>query len=547
MSDPTAVLYCRVSTVRQAEEELPIASQRERCEDKARALGAVVLRVYCDEGLSGQSDDRPAFQAAILYCEAHSPTYLITWSTSRFARNRLDAQLYKRRLGKTGTSLVYAGMDIDRETDGGWLTEGILELFDEFASRQIAADTRRSMIRAAKNGFWGGGHPPYGYRSVPAHDDPKRRRLEVVTEESALVERIFKMRADGIGAKTIAKTLTNSGYGNRFRKWSKTTVLSLLRNQAMIGNVVFGRSVTINGAHRRADPADWIIVPAHQPIIERPLWDAVQRLLDTDAVNTRSDSDAPGGSPHSTHLFTGLLRCGRCGASLQIETAKGRSKRYSYYNCRSAQRSGDCLSRRLPSRELDGWLVDVLDSDVLHPDNLRMVAHDLRERAGRWHEDRAQRRRTVEMQIQTIARRNGKLYEVLEEYGRDAPNLGDLAGRLRDNNQQIKKLQAEAQTIDAEIPPRVRIVDDDLVDLHNLLVEIMKDEYNPARARDFFSGFVNEISVKVDHVTIQYDPNLLLETAVPSNKNWLPSPALLGTLTVRADLPKRLLVAGRRR
>lgn len=88
MSDPTAVLYCRVSTVRQAEEELPIASQRERCEDKARALGAVVLRVYCDEGLSGQSDDRPAFQAAILYCEAHSPTYLITWSTSRFARNR---------------------------------------------------------------------------------------------------------------------------------------------------------------------------------------------------------------------------------------------------------------------------------------------------------------------------------------------------------------------------------------------------------------------------------------------------------------------------
>ncbi|HAS51559.1 MAG TPA: hypothetical protein DCS21_07375, partial [Gammaproteobacteria bacterium] len=170
--DKTAVIYCRVSTVRQADEELPLQSQQQRCEDKARNLDATVLRVYADEGLSGQSDSRPAFQQAILYCETHSPTYLITWSTSRFARNRLDAQLYKRRLSKAGTTLVYAAMDIDRETDGGWLTEGILELFDEFTSKQISADTRRSMIKAAQCGYWCGGHPPFGYQSVPATDDP---------------------------------------------------------------------------------------------------------------------------------------------------------------------------------------------------------------------------------------------------------------------------------------------------------------------------------------------------------------------------------------
>lgn len=205
MGEITAVLYCRVSTARQAEEELPIASQRERCEDKARALGATVLRVYCDEGLSGQRDDRPAFQAAILYCETHAPTYLITWSTSRFARNRLDAQLYKRRLRRAGTALVYAAMDIDRETDGGFLTEGIMELFDEYIVRQIAADTRRSMIRAAKNGYWGGGSTPYGYRSIIAPDDPKRRRLAIVPEEADIVRRVFELRANGMVAKAIAR------------------------------------------------------------------------------------------------------------------------------------------------------------------------------------------------------------------------------------------------------------------------------------------------------------------------------------------------------
>lgn len=37
MPDKTAVIYCRVSTARQADEELPIQSQQQRCEDKARS------------------------------------------------------------------------------------------------------------------------------------------------------------------------------------------------------------------------------------------------------------------------------------------------------------------------------------------------------------------------------------------------------------------------------------------------------------------------------------------------------------------------------
>ena len=64
MPDKTAVIYCRVSTTRQADDELPIQSQRQRCEDKAKQLDAVVLKIYSDEGLSGQSGDRPALSAS---------------------------------------------------------------------------------------------------------------------------------------------------------------------------------------------------------------------------------------------------------------------------------------------------------------------------------------------------------------------------------------------------------------------------------------------------------------------------------------------------
>ena len=549
-NDKTAVIYCRVSTARQADEELPLQSQQQRCEDKARTLDATVLRVYADEGISGQSDHRPAFQQAILYCETHSPTYLITWSTSRFARNRLDAQLYKRRLAKAGTTLAYASMDIDRETDGGWLTEGILELFDEFTSKQIAADTRRSMIKAAQSGYWCGGHPPFGYRSVPALDDPKRRRLDIVPEEAAVVRQIFTLRAQGIGAHSLAETLNREGQFNRTHRWNKTSLLTLLRNRAMIGQIAFGKVITADGEKRRAPPEDWVIVPAHLPIIDRPLWDTVQRMLDADALNTQAVADNLGrGSPHSTHLFTGLLRCGVCGASLQIETAKGRSRRYRYYNCRDAQRKGGCPPRRLPARELDDWLLEVVCGDLFTPTNLRQAVQDLHEIAGRWHDERIARRQATEKQLQDVKRRNSKLYEVLEEFGRDAPHLGDLAQRLRENHAQIKKLETKLRDIDAEEPPTLQIEDDDLVEMAALLVEALKTRYNPAQTRALLADFIQQIVVEGATVRIEYDPRRLIAAiptagvhTVPSTSNWLPGPPVPGILTRRipaAALPHK--------
>lgn len=536
----TAVIYCRVSTVRQADDELPIQSQRQRCEDKARAMGATVLKVYADEGLSGQSDSRPAFQQAILYCEAHSPTYLLTWSTSRFARNRLDAQLYKRRLSRAGVALVYAGMEIDRDSDGGWLTEGIMELFDEYASKQVAADTRRSMIRAAQQGYRCGGIPPFGYVAVPAHDDPKRRRLAVNPDEATIALRLFEMRAQGIGARQIAMALNGDGCLNRAHRWNKTSVLAMLRNQAVLGNIVFGRVVTANGERYRAKPEDWIVIPAHPPIIDRDLWDLVQRMLDHDAANTR-----PGvacGSPHSTYLFTGMLRCGRCGASLQIETAKGRHRRYAYYNCRTAQRRGDCATRRLPARDLDAWLFEAICADVLTPANLRGVAVELRALAGRWQQDRDDRRRALEQQRAAIARRNGRLYEVLEELGRDTPNLADLTARLRENNAAMKALDSQIERLDAEEPPRCDPDEPDLESMAECMVRLLRQEYNIVRTRTLFAEFIGEIRIESNVAMIEYNPCRLIRAIprpVPSERNWLPDPSFMGTRIIARELPER--------
>ncbi|MTI15219.1 recombinase family protein [Sansalvadorimonas verongulae] len=107
-----AVIYLRVSTGKQAEKELPLESQLDQCEKKASDLGATVEQVFRDEGLTARNDNRPAFQSALTYCESFDIDYFICWSTSRFARNRLEAQLNKRRLSDSGTDVAYVSVNI---------------------------------------------------------------------------------------------------------------------------------------------------------------------------------------------------------------------------------------------------------------------------------------------------------------------------------------------------------------------------------------------------------------------------------------------------
>ena len=104
----TAVLYARVSTVDQAEEEVSIPAQVEAAERNMAAAGARIVRTFTDEGRSAFKEaNRPIFVDAIDYAVAHEVDYFITWSSSRFARNRFEAAIYKRELDRAGITLVY--------------------------------------------------------------------------------------------------------------------------------------------------------------------------------------------------------------------------------------------------------------------------------------------------------------------------------------------------------------------------------------------------------------------------------------------------------
>ncbi|MFZ5514679.1 MAG: recombinase family protein [Pseudomonadota bacterium] len=517
MAEKTAVIYARVSTVRQAEEELPIASQLDQCRAKVEALGARVVREFVDEGLSGRGDNRPEFQAAISYCEAFAPDYLITWSTSRFARNKLDAAMYKMRLARAGVDLAYVTLTIDRKTDGGFLTEGILELFDEYFSRQVSADTKRSMIKNAREGFWNGGVPPYGFQVLPAPENPRRKRLSPNPAEVDTVRRMFDLRLEGYGGKTIAFLLNEEGCSNRGKRWNKSAVSALLHNEAVIGHTVFGKKDRTLGRMRPRE--DWIVVESHEAIVPIEKWTAVQGIMQDPLEGLA------GGTQRSQFIFTGILRCGICGASMQTESAKGRSRRYHYYNCRTYQKHSGCANRRLPAAEVDAWLLDEILGKILNEANLRQTVEEIKAECGQWATDQRRRRQAVARELEDTTKKVRKLYEIMEEFGKDTPNLGDLTARLREHNASIKRLEGKLVAIDAEQAPQIEVDQADIRELAEAVATIIKTTENPKKLRQFFSSFIEGIHIGNDAVRIEYNPEAIInrpERAVHSEAIWLP-------------------------
>jgi DNA invertase Pin-like site-specific DNA recombinase len=84
--------------------------------------------------------------------------------------------------------------------------------------------------KKARGGYTGG-WIPCGYRR-------EKGALVVVPEEAAVVERIFRLKAEGIPPRRIAERLTEEGaITRRGGRWSYSTVWNILRNRFYTGRV----------------------------------------------------------------------------------------------------------------------------------------------------------------------------------------------------------------------------------------------------------------------------------------------------------------------
>jgi len=322
-----------------------IESQLRECREYARKHGLTIVEdaIYVDRALEATTTEiRDSFKSMIAAAQRTPRAFgrVLVWKYARIFRNRQESVAYKGLLRRRGIEVTSVTEPIDRESASGVLTEGIIEVLDEFFSTRLAEEVRRGQTETVFDGFATGGRPPYGFRRVEV-PDPRgrvdrtghpvvRATVEIEPAEAAVVLRIFETYASGSGYRKIILALNRDRIpGPRGGSWDTSAVREILRNPIYIGTRVYGRNQKVRtekGARsKRAKPREsWTIkTDAHPPIVPPDLWDRVQRKLQqtAEAYEQSGQKMARLEALHSQHLLTAILHCEVCGQTSQCRMA----------------------------------------------------------------------------------------------------------------------------------------------------------------------------------------------------------------------------------
>ena len=286
---------------------------------------------------------------------------ILVWKfSSRFTRKREHAVAFKSMLRRRGIRVVSITEQAD-DTPTGKLLEAIIESVDEFYSENLAQEVSRGMREAASRGFWMTSYAPYGYKKVHVQDGAKTRpRLELNPPSDAVVRRIFDMVLHGKSILDVTKVLNAEGIPTtNGKKWLKTTINTMLANEAYTGTLVWG-------ANARNGTPPVRIENAFPAIVSQQEFRKVRRLLKSRAPNKVNPRRAS-----SAYLLSGLLKCETCGKAMTAADAK--SGKYTYYVCHSLLKKGKgtCDTPRLNSKSFEKLIIDQLRENVLTESNIR--------------------------------------------------------------------------------------------------------------------------------------------------------------------------------
>ena len=369
-----AAIYVRVSTTRQAEHDLSLPDQINQCRAHCDGQGWQVAEIFEEPGASALDEDRPIFQEMIYKAKSGQRPFdlLVVHSLSRFSRDAFHSELYIRELAKVGVQLVSITQALTPDPSGEMLRK-LLNVFDEHQSRENAKHVHRAMCENARQGFWNGAAPPFGYATQTAErrGNKEKKVLVVNDAEASIVHKMFDMAAgkngQPVGVKAIATRLTELGHTRRGVRFSTGSVYDVLTTTAYFGKHYFNKRDSRNGRPR--PPSEWIEmrVPA---ILTEEAFNAVQGLL-----QSRSPKRTPPRVVNSPTLLAGLARCGYCGAALIQNTGKG--GKYRYYCCSKKLKEGpiSCEGLRMPMSKLDDIVIGEVGRRVLQPDRLTEMLH----------------------------------------------------------------------------------------------------------------------------------------------------------------------------
>ena len=267
------------------------------------------VEVYTDEGITGTSTKhREGFKQMIADALDGKIDLIVTKSVSRFARNTVDSLTTIRQLKEAGVEVYF-------EKENIWTFDGKGELLLTIMS-SLAQEESRSI---SENCTWGqrkrfaDGKVSVPFQRFLGYDRGPDGNLVVNRAQAVIVKRIYSLFLQGMTYHGIADTLTKDGIptpGGK-KKWSISTVKSILSNEKYKGDALLQKSYTVDFLTKKTkvnegEIPQYYVEDNHEAIIDPEVFEMVQREMVKRGKGKKYHS--------GVHAFSTKIKCGECGS-----------------------------------------------------------------------------------------------------------------------------------------------------------------------------------------------------------------------------------------
>ena len=236
----------------------------------------------------------------------------------------LDTLKYVRRLKEINVAVFFEEENINTLTMDGELLLVILSSVAQQEVENISANVKKGLKMKMQRGELVGFHGCLGYDY-----DRDSKTISINEDEAEIVKYIFRRYLEGAGGSVVCRELENLGYRSPrgSSKWSATTVLGIIKNEKYKGDLLMGKTFTVDPITKRrldnfGEEDKFYIKEHHEPIISEDDFDKAQeiRLRRAKNRNTIQSKDGKREKFSRKYAFSCLLECGFCGSNLSRRT-----------------------------------------------------------------------------------------------------------------------------------------------------------------------------------------------------------------------------------
>ena len=457
-------------------------SIREWCEKNGYSLSD---KIFTDSRSGKTAAKRTEFQAMMAYFRQPDvpEAGVVVWSFSRFARNALEAQYYRAELKQHGKILYSITEPLP---DGPEAL--IIEAVYDFAHQKYLDDLSENVSTGLRDlvaihgcipgtppkGFMCGpeivtgthrnGQPRIGHRWLPDPDYVPRLR------------QAFQMRSTGASLNAIhtATQLFNSI--NCYHQF--------FTNKLYIGTLKY---------------AGLIIENYCDPVINRPMWDAVQAYQQRFSGHRHVRPNSPDHPRRlaSPYLLSGLVFCLRCAAPLCGHTSTVKEYKYASYRCTNAKNRRSCAARHIPAAPLENEILSAVQTYVLQPDVLSAMYDQQRLASGTLIQDRQHELDLLRKRHHQTTLKISHLTDAIASTGH-SPALLD---RLKQLEAALTGLESQIRASEAQTAPIPELSLDQITQLCAATREKLLAG-DVAIRRRILNSLIKQIAVDRDQLTI---------------------------------------------